>query len=76
MTFEALEKPIDFQCPVYFISGAEDWICPVELIREYINQISAPQKELTLIQGCGHSPQNACPKEFAKAIDKYFTHIQ
>ncbi|MCR5468282.1 MAG: alpha/beta hydrolase [Lachnospiraceae bacterium] len=69
MTFEALDGDKDFEVPVHFISGAEDWVCPVELVKEYEAEISAPQKDITLIDACGHSPQEASPKEFAEAVN-------
>ncbi len=67
-TYDAYEKKTDYQVPVHFISGSEDWICPVDLTREYMDAITAPQKDLTLIDGCGHSPQNDAPEDFANAV--------
>ena len=59
-----------FEMPVHIIMGGEDWICPVEPAREFVDEISAPQKDFTLIDGCGHSPQNAAPAEFDAAVRK------
>ena len=59
-----------FEMPVHIIMGSEDWICPVELAREFVDGISAPQKDFTLIDGCGHSPHNAAPDEFDAAVRK------
>lgn len=70
MTYEAEEKEMDYQVPVHFISGAEDWICPVELVRKYENKITAPKKDLHLIDGCGHSPQTDAPKEFVDVVSE------
>ena len=67
-TYDAFEKGMHYQVPVHFISGSEDWICPVELVREYMNAVSASQKELSLIDGCGHSPQCDSPEEFAEVF--------
>jgi pimeloyl-ACP methyl ester carboxylesterase len=30
--------------------------------------ITAPRKELYLIEGCGHSPQAQLPEEFGRAV--------
>jgi len=67
MTYDAFDKEMEYQVPVHFISGAEDWICPVDLTREYMDGISAPDKSLDLISGSGHSPQMDFPEEFADA---------
>lgn len=67
MTYDAFGKEMEYQVPVHFISGAEDWICPVDLTGEYMDGISAPDKSLELIAGSGHSPQKDFPKEFADA---------
>ena len=68
MTFDAYDHDLSYQVPVHFIMGSEDWICPVALVREYMNDISAPRKDFTLIDGSGHSPQTAFPREFADAV--------
>ena len=70
MTFDASEKEMTYQVPVHFISGSEDWVCPVALVEEYMDKISAPQKDLTLIDGGGHSPQTDFPEEFAAVVRK------
>ena len=67
MTYDAFGKEMEYQVPVHFISGAEDWICPVDLTGEYMDGISAPDKSLELRAGSGHSPQKDFPKEFADA---------
>ena len=74
-TYDAFEKGMHYQVPVHFISGSEDWICPVELAREFEEGISAPQKDFTLIDGCGHSPHNAAPAEFDAAVRKVLEQL-
>ena len=69
--FNALEYKDAYQVPVMFISGSCDWICPVGLIEEYMNVITAPRKELHLIEGCGHSPQGQLPKEFCQEVKRF-----
>ena len=68
MTFDAFELEMNYQVPVHFISGSEDWVCPVDLIRDYHDSISAPDKSLTLIDGSGHAPQTDFSEEFADAV--------
>ena len=57
-----------YQIPVGFISGACDWITPVKYAQDYFDLISAPQKQIHLLDGCGHFPQYASPEEFCKIL--------
>lgn len=65
----------EFEVPVMFISGSEDWICPVGLIEGFYGEMSAPYKELYLIEGCGHSPQSQRPAEFANAVKDFLNKV-
>lgn len=67
-SFDAYEKGLEYKMPVYFISGTCDWICPVDSIREYTGDISAPDVHLELIEGCGHNVQYSSPEEFAGTV--------
>lgn len=68
--FDAYENAMEFEMPVYFISGASDWICPVDSVREYADNITAPKRRLELMEGCGHNPQYSLSEEFAKKVRK------
>ena len=59
---------LNYQVPVYFISGSCDWICPVESTEKYMNDITAPSKAMMLVIGCGHEPQYSLPKEFSEIV--------
>lgn len=54
--FDALEGRDEYQTSVLLISGSCDWTCPVDWVEEYADAITAPRKELYLVEGCGHSP--------------------
>ena len=69
--FNVLETGDKYQMPVMLISGSCDWICPVGLIGEYVEVLTAPRKELRLIAGCGHSPQGQLPEEFCQAVKQF-----
>lgn len=58
----------DFQVPVGFISGSCDWITPVKRTEDYYNTITAPRKEMQLIDGWGHMVPYESPKEFADTL--------
>ena len=68
MNYDARNLEKDFQMPVHFISGSEDWICPVQLVREYMDLLSAPEKSISILDGCGHAPQFVSSKEFADLV--------
>lgn len=59
---------MDYQVPVGFISGSEDWITPVKYSEDYYNAVSAPLKDIALIDGCGHSPHYDSPTEFCDIL--------
>ena len=66
--FDAYQQSTAYQVPVYFISGTDDWICPISSVQAYMEAVAAPDKDLILLDGCGHSPQYALPREFAAAV--------
>lgn len=66
--FDAGEKDKFYQIPVLFLSGSDDWVCPVGLIQEYSEVIRAPYKDMYLVQGCGHSPQLQLSEDTANAV--------
>ena len=58
----------EYRMPVGFIAGEYDWTTPVKYIEEYYHSISAPQKEIRLLEGCGHTPQEDSPEEFCEIL--------
>lgn len=68
LTNSVLDYGTEFEMPVAFISGSDDWLTPVEGSKYYYNAISAPKKDFITIEGCGHSPQFDTPKEFSEIL--------
>lgn len=58
----------NYQMPVYFISGSYDWTCPIELTEDYYNNITAPEKDMVLLEDCGHTPHADSPEEFCEIL--------
>ena len=58
----------DFEVPVYFISGEQDYTCATSYARKYYEDITAPDKSFYEIKGCGHTPQADKPEEVANII--------
>ena len=67
-SFDAYSQGSSFEMPVYLISGTDDWVCPVDSVRDYLDTIDAPSKDLFLLDGCGHNAQYALPEEFARTV--------
>lgn len=59
---------LEYQVPVGFISGSDDWTTPVKYSEDYCNLISAPEKKTAWIDGCGHSPQYDDSEVFCEAL--------
>lgn len=59
---------LEYQVPVGFISGADDWTTPVKYSEDYCNLITAPEKKTAWIDGCGHAPQYDDPEAFCKEL--------
>jgi pimeloyl-ACP methyl ester carboxylesterase len=65
----------EFQMPVGFISGSCDWITPVQYTKDYYHTITAPKKEMKLIEGWGHMLPLENPKEFASALKQMIAEL-
>lgn len=65
----------EFQIPVGFISGSCNWIIPVKYTEDYFNTITAPEKEMQLIDGWGHTVPLENPKEFAEVLTQAINKI-
>jgi len=51
------------QCPAFFIVGDRDYQCNFQLTKKYADNLVAPDKELFLIAGAGHSIPSAEPDQ-------------
>lgn len=65
----------EFQIPVGFISGSDDWVTPVKFTEDYYHTITAPKKEMQLIDGWGHTVPQESPKEFADTLKQVIDKI-
>lgn len=67
-TFDAKAFLWDASVPAYFISGSDDWVCPVIPIKSYVTDIKAAEKEFLVLDGCGHNVQYSKPEEFSSMV--------
>ncbi len=68
--FSLYDYPLTYKVPIFYLLGKNDWQVPSILGIEYFNQISAPQKELMLIQEAKHHPMLERPEDFLQAMRK------
>ena len=59
--------------PTLVISGDDDQIVPVENSRRLAEDI--PGAALTIIEDCGHLPQEECPQAFLRAVENFLAII-
>ena len=61
------------QVPTLVISGDDDQIVPLENSRRLAEDI--PGATLTVIEDCGHLPQEECPQAFMQAVENFLMTI-
>jgi len=57
-----------YEVPIYFISGKYDYICPLELVKEYFDMIEAPVKGIYEFDESAHSPMFEEPDKVMKVL--------
>lgn len=65
--FDANEM-LNYQVPMYFISGGNDYTTPFSAVQSYYEKISAPDKNMIIMDGAGHNTFMDLPKEFADNV--------
>ena len=76
MSFSVYEDSLDYDVPVCFISGSEDWVCPTDKTTEYYDAITAPQKQMYVIDKCGHDAHMAAPQEFCADVKEFLKNLE
>ena len=57
-----------FSVPIFFIQGGDDVITPTSLVAEYVSEIQAPVKNLTIVPGAAHFVMWTRPAEFLGSL--------
>lgn len=68
METDVRDYGLEYQVPVGFITGTDDWTTPSKYAEDYYNIINAPQKQISFVEGCGHMPQYDSPEEFCSIL--------
>ena len=66
--FDYRESIPSLEVPAFFISGEKDYNCPWELVQDYCENLTAPQKGFYKISGSAHSPLWENPDETMAAL--------
>jgi len=60
----------DFAVPFFVFQGAMDRVTPAKPVREYVDSIRAPRKELVLIPNAGHNVMATRSDEFLSLLNQ------
>lgn len=66
--YDALKFGLDYQVPVYYIMGENDYQTPVPLAQELYEQIRAPKKKIFIVPDAGHFTMHDNPQGFNEAL--------
>ena len=58
----------DFAVPFFVFQGAADNVTPVAPVREYVDRVTAPRKQLVLLENAGHSAMATRSDEFLRLL--------
>jgi pimeloyl-ACP methyl ester carboxylesterase len=64
LTYDARKLGPRFAVPFFIFNGDRDLVTPIDLAKQYFDTIEAPQKELVVLDGGGHSAPLTMPDLF------------
>lgn len=70
--FDLRKDMLSVQIPVYFVSGLYDYNTPWPLVKQYFENLEAPQKEFFLFEKSGHSVLFEEPARFNALVKRLF----
>lgn len=66
--FDLNAYPAEYNVPLYYIVGEQDWQTPVALTQDYVQRITAPEKKIFIIPNAGHMPMVDQPTLFLRLL--------
>ena len=72
----SVEEAKDYEVPVFYLLGKDDWQVARVVAEEYFDTINAPKKEIFLIDHAGHIPNVDQPDQFNKVLEKIVSEYQ
>jgi pimeloyl-ACP methyl ester carboxylesterase len=67
-TFDARKTSLSYGVPMYFLLGDLDYVTPVPLVQAFVKEISAPHKEVIILEGDGHNAIMTDPDRFLAVL--------
>ncbi len=67
-SFDVNVYSVEYQVPLYYIVGEDDWQTPSALMLDYVQRIEAPQKKLYIIPNAGHMAMIDQPALFLRTL--------
>lgn len=69
--FDVMDFANEYNIPICFIQGDNDWITPTDMVADYYSTVSSEQKEMIIINNAGHTPFLDNPEQFCNTV-KFF----
>jgi pimeloyl-ACP methyl ester carboxylesterase len=66
--FDLHAESAEYDVPLYYIVGEQDWQTPVALTQDYVQRITAPEKKISIIPNAGHMPMVDQPALFLSIL--------
>jgi pimeloyl-ACP methyl ester carboxylesterase len=71
--FTLNSEPADYEVPIYYIIGEDDWQTPAALAQEYFTRIHGPHKKFFLMPHAGHMAMVDQPGQFLDVLSEIRT---
>jgi pimeloyl-ACP methyl ester carboxylesterase len=69
-TTDARKLGRDFEVPLIFIQGDQDYLTPTLLVEQYAGWVRAPYKRVLILRNGGHSASVALPRQFIPMLER------
>ncbi len=66
--YDVYDYELEYDIPMYFISGSMDYVCNTGLTKTFSEEITAPRSAFAVIEGGGHTPQYETPEAFGELV--------
>lgn len=66
--FSVYRQSLAFEVPMLFITGREDWVTPCSMMQEYCEALTAPRKQMVVLEQAGHVLFLDQPDAFCSAV--------
>lgn len=74
--FDAIDLNKEYDIPICFIQGDNDWITPTSLVNDYYEVIVSDKKEIITINNAGHTPFLDNPEQFCEAVKVFLSECE